>query len=90
MFNNDEKAIIKRAAVRVWETIARDVFEGCDDGATIDRADVVDVVLDADRLTSELRRSGHADIAQRVDDIITSRDLERLVASAFPHREYGL
>ena len=90
MFSNDEKRIIKQAAARVWETIARDVFEGCDDGATVDRADVVDLLLDADRIVSELRRSGQRDLAQRVDDVITSSDLEKIVAAAFPHRKYGL
>lgn len=57
----EEEQAIQRAAMRVWETVAYDVFDGYaamgrKKPDSIPRSHVMEIVMDANRLDQELRR----------------------------------
>lgn len=88
-FSIYEKTLIRQCALAVWNEIAYDTFvtlysEGRD---TMTRDEVVEVVLDCDRVVRKME-SISPDVAVRMRRI-DARQIERIVRDAFPHKEYA-
>lgn len=69
-FHLSEDALksLRRCALGVWQEIGCDVLDamgketGKGDGVTMSKAHVIELVIDADRLQSEVMRRGHSDL----------------------------
>ena len=88
-FNAAEKDTMRKAAQSVWNEIAYDTFvtvyqEGRD---TLTRDEVVELVLDCDRVLRAVERidQGLSTRMRRAD----ARQIELIVRDAFPDREYA-
>ena len=103
VFTVADKALIHTAAQAVWEYIAYDVIQATaemnhkdPEEVTVLRSDVMDMVLDADRIEDELRvqmakwvpeeRSRVFHIWEHLD----YRAKRRILYGAFHHTRYGL
>ena len=93
-FTDDELKTIGAAAQRVWSEIAYDIFQGEGVGDSLPKADVIELVLDASRLESQLRyQKASKDFVDRVGTDIYGKDsvVERyLTKSVFTHAHYGM
>ena len=106
LFTDGERQLIGRAARSVWDEIAFDVLTADGDGAglgaagegdgvngrTLPRAEVIELVSDADRLEDRLRvltRGSDADLINKVRSL-GPMEIERVLTPAFPHERYGL
>lgn len=99
-FTDDERKIIASAAHAVWNEIGYDVLQavGEENGrgaeaATVSKADVIEMVLDASRLEDQLRRGDGKALVQRVaDDIYGQRsEIEAfLKRDVFTYSRYGM
>ena len=94
---------ILRAAQAVWDYIGYDCLQALADEKKMDinrvlykRADVIELVLDADRLLDQLRRSRASAEASRLltyDARITKDEraaVDRVLLRAFPYDRYGM
>ena len=90
-FSEGELASIRSAAYAVFNEIAYDLFgEGMP--KSMPRSHVIEVVLDASRLTEYLNRSRRPNdktLATRFDALDYETQIA-LVKPAFPERRYGL
>lgn len=97
MFSFEDLALLQRAASRVWNEIACDILQAVADerkqrieAVSIPRAEVIELVLDADRLTEELRRSRvDPDLITRFEGI-TPEARVGAIKPAFTYGRYGM
>ena len=80
---------IARAANAVWQYIGDDIL-AVSEGPSIPRDDVIEVVIDADRLRQELSRSKIDQPAIDAWEALTYEEQSRLLAEhAFKYERYG-
>lgn len=76
---------IQRAALRVWSEIGGEYITMCRRERvhdTVPRREVLEVVLDADRLGQMLEQRGHSDTARAVRELSTTQ-LTDIIARVF-------
>lgn len=85
---------IASAGMAVWQAIGCDAFEDMKPGATLSRGEVLELVMDADRLVDMLKRSGASEVAQQAaadySPAGSARTREILVRLGFRFARYGL
>lgn len=88
-FTVDERKVINSAAQRVWDEIGSEIFTllAAEGVSSIPRAEVFELVLDADRLMLELRRKDK-ELAARISKTSTEV-LEAVLTDSFRHVRYG-
>ncbi len=87
--SEDQTKRFRYAARRTWDIIGEDIFAACEEqgeSTTLPRADVVELVLDADHIETNGSLSKE-DIA--LWRSLTSKQQNEIVLSAFPHALYG-
>ena len=88
-FSAQEKFIMRQCALSVWQMIAHDIFEALtqDGRDTLTRDEVMEVVLDCDRVVVAVERVNRelAGRMRRAD----ARQIELIVREAFPYKEYA-
>lgn len=102
-FTMADKAFIHICAQSVWDYIGFDVLASTaqmkgtsTESVTVDRSDVMEMVIDADRLDEQLRSESRSwDPAERsrffaIWDTLSYTARRQLVRPAFPHGRYGL
>lgn len=94
-FTDEEKELIRHAAVGVWEYVGGDALQALAEEknkpierVTYSRSEVIEMALDASRCEERLREK-NPDLAKRVSDA-DYEELIRVVQPAFPHARYGL
>jgi hypothetical protein len=96
-FTATELAAVQAAALAVWNHVGGDCLQAMAEErgkpverVTIPRADVMEIVLDADRTEEELRRRRSApELLAKVRDS-GYEELLAAIRPAFPHARYGL
>lgn len=100
--NDADAAEIRGAAYATWQYIGGDVLQAVADEkgisadhATVSRADVMELVLDADRISEQLVRRPLSDAAKAMmRDMYAPGDgrdlIHILVKEAFPYTRYGM
>jgi hypothetical protein len=91
-FTDDETRIIHDAALDVWNAIGYDALHAMGDageGHELSRATVIEIVIDCDRLRTELKRRRQLGLVERWDTLDYQAKL-RLVRPAFKDSSYGL
>jgi len=83
-----ERQWVRSAALGVWDYIGYDCLQ-MSPNQLMTRDAVLEVVVDADRLSDELRQRGHAALAQTVADMPYSA-VRKLLLPAFPYSRYGM
>ena len=81
--DEDMKKRIIRAMTRTWEYIAHDLLSETGD---IPQAEVIEVVLDADRVTSH---GGDYDAAKTLYEL-SYASMKKIGREAFPFKRYGM
>lgn len=91
-FSKEDRLFIQGCASAVWGEIAPDVFEcgtfGEDQCESIERAAVIELVCDADRLADRVKHA-RPDLAQRLGKM-SYVDMIELVKPAFPYSRYSM
>lgn len=93
-FTEDELKIIHKAAHSVWNYIAYDCIKAVEEekgrGATMPRAEVIEMVADAGRLEDKLRQNKtDVNLIDRVRKLDMD-EIEKVLKPAFPHSRYGM
>jgi hypothetical protein len=102
-FTMADKAFIHTCAQSVWDYIGFDVLASTaqmkgtsTESVTVTRADVMEMVIDADRLDNQLREESRTWAPEErsrffaIWDTLTYTARRQLVRPAFPHGRYGL
>jgi hypothetical protein len=105
-FTTEERETIGAAAAAVWDYVGYDALQmvgeenGKGEAATMSRAEVIEVCLDAGRMEDQLRTRRNMDKRRGIDSVVTDyllvrvaeagyAQLIKIVTPHFPFKRYG-